>query len=162
MCPGFSSDSEQMEQWTSTAKLRRIETLLASVTEPSSFPTFIRENDSIQDERIAASAPTGVPKKRTASAPVPPQRCFVKELAGETPPSFPAMERLYGLASDLYGLRPWRVLDEDNLIVVRDSVSSELCYCSVKRHVHTIDVALATRQSLPIQSAQANSRCPKR
>jgi len=72
-----------------------------------------------------------MPKKRTASAPVPPQRCFVKELAGETPPSFPAMERLYGLASDLYGLRPWRVLDEDNLIVVRDSVSSELCYCSV-------------------------------
>jgi hypothetical protein len=51
VCPGFSSDSEQMEQWTSTAKLRRIEverieTLLASVTEPSSFPTFIRENDS--------------------------------------------------------------------------------------------------------------------
>ncbi len=41
------------------------------------------------------------------------------------------MERLYGLASDLYGMRPWRVLDEDNLIVIRDSVSGELCYCSV-------------------------------
>ena len=41
------------------------------------------------------------------------------------------MERLYRLASDLYGLRPWRVLDEDNLIVVRDSVTGELCYCSV-------------------------------
>jgi hypothetical protein len=25
VCPGFSSDSEQMEQWTSTAKLRRLE-----------------------------------------------------------------------------------------------------------------------------------------
>jgi hypothetical protein len=72
-----------------------------------------------------------MPKKRTATTPVPPQRCFVKELAGETPPSFPAMERLYGLASDLYGLRPWLLLDEDNLIVVRDSVSGELCYCSV-------------------------------
>src|ERR1019366_3614576 len=60
-----------------------------------------------------------------------PKRCFVKELAGETPPSFPAMERLYRLGSDLYGLRPWRVLDEDNLIVVRDSVTGELCYCSV-------------------------------
>ena len=72
-----------------------------------------------------------MPKKRTASAPAPPQLWFVKELAGETPPSFPAMERLYGLASDLYGLHPWRVLDEDNLIVVRDSVSGELCYCSV-------------------------------
>jgi hypothetical protein len=35
------------------------------------------------------------------------------------------------LASDLYGLRPWRVLDEDSLIVIRDSVSGELCYCSV-------------------------------
>ena len=38
VCPGFSSDSEQMEQWTSTAKLRRleverIETLLAKVSD---------------------------------------------------------------------------------------------------------------------------------
>jgi hypothetical protein len=72
-----------------------------------------------------------MPKKQTVSAPAPPERCFVKELAGETPPSFQAMERLYGLATDLYGLRPWRILDDDNLIVVRDSVSGELCYCSV-------------------------------
>jgi hypothetical protein len=72
-----------------------------------------------------------MPKKRTASAPVPPERCFVKELAGETPPTFPAMERLYRLVSDLYGLRPWRVLNEDNLIAVRDSVTGEVCYCSV-------------------------------
>ena len=72
-----------------------------------------------------------MPKKGTASAPAPPDRCFVKELAGEIPPSFPAMERLYRLSSDLYGLRPWRILDEDNLIVVRDSVTGELCYCSV-------------------------------
>src|ERR1039457_5178129 len=72
-----------------------------------------------------------MPKKRTASAPVPPERYFVKELAGEIPPSFPAMERLYRLSSDLYGLRPWGILDEDNLIVIRDSVTGELCYCSV-------------------------------
>ena len=43
MSPEFSSDSERMEQWTSTAKLRRheverIEALLANVTEPPSFP----------------------------------------------------------------------------------------------------------------------------
>jgi hypothetical protein len=72
-----------------------------------------------------------MPKKQASSAPVPPERCFVKELAEETPPSLPAMERLYRLASDLYGLRPWRVLDEGNLIVIRDSVTGELCYCSV-------------------------------
>ncbi len=40
VCPGFSSDSDQMEQWTSTAELRRleverIETLLAKRTELS-------------------------------------------------------------------------------------------------------------------------------
>jgi len=55
----------------------------------------------------------------------------VKELAGENPPSLPAMKRLYELASNLYGLHPWRVLDESQLILVRDSVSGELCYCSV-------------------------------
>jgi len=43
MSPEFSSDSERMEQWTSTAKLRRheverIEALLANATEPLSFP----------------------------------------------------------------------------------------------------------------------------
>jgi hypothetical protein len=42
MSSEFSSDSERMEQWTSTAKLRRleverIEALLANAMEPSSF-----------------------------------------------------------------------------------------------------------------------------
>src|ERR1035438_6131740 len=73
------------------------------------------------------SVATIMPKKRTAFSAVFPDRCFVRELAGETPPSFSAMERLYGLASKLYGLRPWQLLDESNLIVVRDSVSGELC-----------------------------------
>ena len=43
MSPEFSSDGERMEQWASTAKLRRleverIEALLAKMTEPSSLP----------------------------------------------------------------------------------------------------------------------------
>jgi len=43
MSPEFSSDSERMEQWTNTAKLRRleverIEALLANATELSSVP----------------------------------------------------------------------------------------------------------------------------
>jgi hypothetical protein len=43
MSPEFSSDSERMEQWASTAKLRRheverIEALLADATELLSFP----------------------------------------------------------------------------------------------------------------------------
>lgn len=72
-----------------------------------------------------------MPRKRTAPLTDLPDRYFVKELAGENPPSIPAMKRLYELASSLYGLCPWRVLDESQLILVRDSVSGELCYCSV-------------------------------
>jgi len=72
-----------------------------------------------------------MPKKRAGSAAILSDRCFVRELAGETPPSFSAMERLYGLASKLYGLRPWQLLDESQLILVRDSASDETCYCSI-------------------------------
>ena len=72
-----------------------------------------------------------MPKERAASPQVPPELCFVEELAGETPPTFAAMQQLYGLASDLFGLLPWQILDESQLIVVRDSASGELCYCSV-------------------------------
>lgn len=43
VCPEFSSDNEQMEQWIGTARLRRleaerIETLLDRVTESLTFP----------------------------------------------------------------------------------------------------------------------------
>ena len=72
-----------------------------------------------------------MPKKRAGSAAVLSDRCFVRELVGETPPTFSSMERLYGLASKLYGLRPWQLLDESQLILVRDSASGETCYCSI-------------------------------
>jgi len=72
-----------------------------------------------------------MPPKRTAAPKSVPDRFFVKELAGETAPSFSALKGLYDLASELYGLRPWQVLDESQLILARDSVSGELCYCSI-------------------------------
>jgi hypothetical protein len=74
---------------------------------------------------------TTMSKKLATTPQVHPDPCFVEELAGETPPSFAAMQRLYGLASDLFDLLPWQMLDESQLIVVRDSASGELCYCSV-------------------------------
>jgi hypothetical protein len=70
-------------------------------------------------------------KKRTAGPAAPLDRYFVKELAAETPPSFSTMAVLYGLASELYGLRPWRLLDESQLVLARDSQSGELCYCTI-------------------------------
>ncbi len=72
MSPEFSSDSELMEQWTSTAKLRRleverIEALLANVTKPSisSRPVgneaveFGRMDWEGQDERFGTTGRVG-------------------------------------------------------------------------------------------------------
>jgi hypothetical protein len=69
-----------------------------------------------------------MPRKSVAPLTTTSDHFFVKELASEIPPSFEALKSLYEQASDLYGLRPWRVLDESQLILVRDSVSGELCY----------------------------------
>jgi hypothetical protein len=88
-----------------------------------------------------------MPKKRTNSTTALPDRWFIKELKGETPPSFTTMENLYGLAFDLYGLRPWRLLNENHLILVRDTVSGETCYCSVMGalgEVYSVHVYIGT------------------
>lgn len=60
-----------------------------------------------------------------------PTQFFTKELSGETPPSLSTMERLYGLASELFAQRPWHLLDESELVLIRDSAMGETCYCSV-------------------------------
>jgi hypothetical protein len=70
-------------------------------------------------------------KKRSIPVPAPEDACFAKELAGENPPTFAAMQQLYELATELFVLLPWQVLDEDELIVVRDGVTGEFRYCSV-------------------------------
>jgi hypothetical protein len=88
-----------------------------------------------------------MPRKRTVTTASSPDKFFVKELENETPPSISAMMRLYDLASHLYGLRPWRLLDENRLILVRDSVSGELCYCSVMGmlgEVYSVHVYIGT------------------
>ena len=72
-----------------------------------------------------------MPAKTATSTPVHPDRCFVKELAGENPPSFAALQNLYELASQLYARHPWDLLNESQLILLRSSADDELCYCSV-------------------------------
>ncbi len=69
--------------------------------------------------------------KRQIAAPAHADRYFVKELAGENPPSLSSLESLYKLASALYALRPWHILDDNQLVLVRDPATTEICYCSV-------------------------------
>jgi hypothetical protein len=70
-------------------------------------------------------------RKSTPISLTPPEHWFAKELAGEEPATFSALQELYALAQDWYQLRPWELLDDCDLILVRDRVSGETCYCSV-------------------------------
>ena len=72
-----------------------------------------------------------MPKRQIAAAPSDSDRWFVKELAGENPPSLSSLESLYELASTLYALQPWHILDENELVLVRDPATDEMCYCGV-------------------------------
>jgi hypothetical protein len=58
-------------------------------------------------------------------------RFFTNQLTGETPPSFSTLEKLYLLSARLYELRPWYLVEETQLILTRDSVTGETCYCSI-------------------------------
>lgn len=60
-----------------------------------------------------------------------PESFFADELPGENIPSFVQLQILYEIASDLADLQPWNFLDESQLVVLRERVSGELCYCSV-------------------------------
>ena len=71
-----------------------------------------------------------MPRRSVNSASDNRDRFFTGKLLGETPPSFSTMEELYGLATKLHALRPWHVLDESELVLMRDSATGEICYCS--------------------------------
>src|SRR6266702_3246219 len=70
-------------------------------------------------------------KKKAELIPDDPNLCFVKELAGENPPTLSEMDDLYQLAAGLFSLRPWEMLDESQLILAPHPEGNKLCYCSV-------------------------------
>jgi hypothetical protein len=72
-----------------------------------------------------------MPRRSVNSTHADRDQFFTKELSKETPPSFSTLEMLYELSSTLYGLKPWHVLEEDELVLIRDSATGETCFCSV-------------------------------
>ncbi len=68
---------------------------------------------------------------RTRPSHVHQDHSFIKELPGENPPSFSALQKLYESSTQLWQLRPWELINDSRPIVVRDTASGELCYCSV-------------------------------
>jgi hypothetical protein len=72
-----------------------------------------------------------VPRPSASSTSSKPDQFFTNELIGETPPSYSTMHRLYELATQLFTLSPWHLLDETELVLTRDFATGETCYCSV-------------------------------
>lgn len=72
-----------------------------------------------------------MPRRSVKTVPSKPDRFFVNELAGETPPALATMAELYVLAEAIYLTRPWQIVSESQLILTRDLATGETCYCSV-------------------------------
>jgi len=59
------------------------------------------------------------------------RRFFVKQLAGEQPLSFETASQLSRLAAELFAMQPWEFLEDEELILIKDGESGEICYCSI-------------------------------
>lgn len=60
-----------------------------------------------------------------------PSHFFQKQLADEEPLTFTTAEQLYRLSKLIITLEPWSFLGDQEIFLLRDSASSELCHCSV-------------------------------
>jgi hypothetical protein len=60
-----------------------------------------------------------------------PGRFFEKQLEGEEPLSLATAGRLWDSAAELLELRPWEFLGDEDLILVEDQQSQQICYCSI-------------------------------
>src|SRR5712672_2613861 len=60
-----------------------------------------------------------------------PRQFFHKQLAGEQSLSFETATQLYQLATALLLVQPWEFLEDQELILVRDTELGDICYCSI-------------------------------
>ena len=76
-----------------------------------------------------------MPARKSTSAKIgtagKPDAFFTRQLKGEQPLSYSTAERLYGLATELFAVRPWEILGDAELFLLEDPVSGQTCYCSV-------------------------------
>jgi len=72
-----------------------------------------------------------MPARKATPVDAHPDLCFVAELPGENPPLFSELQKLYGLAAELFALQPWKLLDDSQLTLVKAVPGGELCYCCV-------------------------------
>jgi len=59
------------------------------------------------------------------------RRFFEKQLAGEPPLSWETAGQLYEIATGLFSIEPGEFVDDYELILIPDTESGEICYCSI-------------------------------
>ena len=59
----------------------------------------------------------------------PPTHFFEKQLAGEEPPKLETMKQLYEESMKFFEFAPWEFFSDQQLVLVEDPVSKEICYC---------------------------------
>ena len=72
-----------------------------------------------------------MPKPTEVNKAASPTRFFQKQLAGEEGPSLEVATRLCDAAAEFTLRQPWNVLADQNLVLLQDPQSSDICYCSV-------------------------------
>ena len=60
-----------------------------------------------------------------------PDAFFVRQLNGEQSLQYSTALPLYELAAELFAVRPWELLEDSELFLLKDPVSGQTCYCSV-------------------------------
>jgi hypothetical protein len=68
---------------------------------------------------------------------------FEAQLKGEVAPSRETMERLLLLANEVFLRRPWELLQEDQLVMVKSPDSGELCFCMLMGSLGEVVAMLA-------------------
>lgn len=58
-------------------------------------------------------------------------RFFEEQLQGEEALTFATAEELFELAEEMYTLRPWQLMEDTDLVLVKDSETGEMCHCSL-------------------------------
>jgi hypothetical protein len=83
----------------------------------------------VRKGRPRTTSKAGTSQKSTGGP--KPAEFFAQQLKGEPPLKFATAERLYGLAAEVFAIKPWEFLGDGELFLVKDPVSGQMCYCSV-------------------------------
>jgi hypothetical protein len=86
---------------------------------------------TLMKNKPSSSAARSSIRDAAAGSTTKPAIFFQKQLAGEEPLTWRTADRLYALSIEIMGLRPWKFLADQDIFLLRDPRSGEMCHCSI-------------------------------